>query len=181
MKIPLPKLKAMILFFGKYTDPRLLGKVKLMKLFYFADFGHLKKYGTPITYDTYVHLEHGPIPSAIMNLVCGTGDDIDNSDLSDTIAIEIDDVSRMHRIKPLREFREEEKGYFSKGELSILVEVCKRFHSMNAKQIEEASHQEAAWRDTKPRETISYSLALNDRDCLIDKEEMEILMKILNY
>jgi hypothetical protein len=66
MNIPIQKLKAMILFFATFTDPRLLGKKKLMKLFYFADFGHVKRYASPITYDNYVHLEHGPIPSAIL-------------------------------------------------------------------------------------------------------------------
>ena len=69
MKIPLSKLKAMLLFFASNTNPALLGKVKLMKLFYFCDFMNIKKYGAPITFDNYVHLEHGPIPSTIMNLV----------------------------------------------------------------------------------------------------------------
>ena len=55
MKIPMPKLKAILLYFGTYTDNRFLGKVKLMKLFYFLDFMHVKKYGTPVTYDTYVN------------------------------------------------------------------------------------------------------------------------------
>jgi hypothetical protein len=66
---PIPKLKAMIRYFATYTDPRSLGKKKLMKLFYFADFEHVKKYASPITFDNYVHLEHGPVPSTILNLV----------------------------------------------------------------------------------------------------------------
>ena len=87
MMIPIKKLKAVILFFGTHTDTKFLGKVKLMKLFYFLDFMHVKNYGSPVTYDNYINLEHGPIPSAIKNLVDTATDDVDNSLLADTISI----------------------------------------------------------------------------------------------
>ena len=91
MNIPVPKLKAILLYFANYTNSRFLGKVKLMKLFYFLDFLHVKKYGAPITYDTYVNLVHGPIPSAIKNLIDTADDDFDNSILADTIKFEKND------------------------------------------------------------------------------------------
>ena len=75
MKIPKTKLKAMLRYFCTNTNPSFLGKTKLMKLFYFADFLHVKKYGVPITYDTYIRLEHGPVPSKILNLVNSIIDD----------------------------------------------------------------------------------------------------------
>ena len=37
MKISISKLKAIILFFGNHTNTKFLGKVKLMKLFYFIN------------------------------------------------------------------------------------------------------------------------------------------------
>ncbi|NCN39598.1 MAG: SocA family protein, partial [Candidatus Aenigmarchaeota archaeon] len=77
MKIPTAKLKAILLYFCNYTDTTFLGKTKLMKLFYFADFTHLKQFGSPITYDTYVKLEHGPIPSTIKSLVDTACENID--------------------------------------------------------------------------------------------------------
>ena len=66
MKISETKVKRMILYFAQRTDATLLGKTKLMKLFYFSDFRHVKKYLTPITNDVYVNLEHGPVSSAII-------------------------------------------------------------------------------------------------------------------
>lgn len=178
MKIPLPKLKAMILFFGKHTDPRLLGKVKLMKLFYFADFGHVKEYGSPITWDNYINLGHGPVPSGIKNLVDSIMEDIDSSDLADTIEIKKTENSYIHRIVLRRDLSEHDKKYFSESELSIMKSVCSRFANKNAKEIETASHKEAAWRETSPREFIPYSLAAKDQNCKIPKEEIDFLISI---
>lgn len=178
MNIPIPKLKAILLYFGAYTDKRFLGKVKLMKLFYFLDFMHVKKYGAPVTYDTYVNLEHGPIPSAIKNLIDTADDDIDSSILADTITFEKSNNQNMHRVKPLRNFTEKDKKYFSPNELEILQMVCQRFGDKNTKQIEDASHKEAAWKETNLLETIPYSLATKDKDCIVSKEEIEMLMSI---
>lgn len=178
MTIILPKIKAMVRFFASNTNKRLLGKVKLMKLFYFSDFGHIKKYGSPITWDTYINLEHGPIPSIILNLVNSVEENIDNALLSDAVEIKKDKNSHLHRIMPFREFTEKDKGYFSESELSVMERVCVRFADTNAKDIEEASHKEAAWRETSSLEKIPYSLAANDPDCQILKEEIDLLTKI---
>lgn len=179
MKIPIKKLKAIILFFCTFTDTKFLGKVKLMKLFYFADFMHLKKYGTPITFDNYVNLEHGPIPSAIKNLVDTASDDIDNSILADTISIERPDGTDMRRIIGLRKFAEADAKIFSPAELDILKKVCIRFGNKNTKFIEEASHSESPWQNTDFLDQISYTLALGDEDCQTSKEELELLEDIL--
>ena len=179
MKIPLSKLKAMVLFFASNTDKRLLGKVKLMKLFYFADFDHLKKYGSPITWDTYINLEHGPIPSGIKNLVDGA-EDLDASKLSDTIKIEKTDGIFLHRVIPIRDFNDNDKKYFSETEISIMKEVCDRFFDKNTKEIEDISHKESAWKETSFLERIPYNLASKDKDCKVSKEEIDLMIKIFN-
>ena len=146
-----------------------------MKLFYFLDFIHLKNYGAPVTYDTYVHLEHGPIPSVIKNLVDSVANDIDDALLADTITIERLNGIDMQRILPQRPFTENDKKYFSKTELEILQKVCARFGDKNTKYIEDASHQESPWRNTTLLEEISYSLAAEDSDCKMTKEELELM------
>src|SRR5258708_29401514 len=100
MNLPIAKLKAILLYFANYTDTTFLGKVKLMKLFYFLDFMHLKTYGSPVTFDNYVNMEHGPIPSYIKNLVDTSTDDMDSSALADTISCEWPTGTRMCRILP---------------------------------------------------------------------------------
>lgn len=181
MKIPLSKLKAILLYFGNNTDLKFLGKVKLMKLFYFLDFMHVKKYGSPVTYDTYVNMEHGPIPSTIKNLIDTATEDIDQSVLADTIECEWQELpedKQMCRIKPLREFSKEDAKYFSENQLDILKQVCERFGDKNTKFIEDASHKESAWTQTGLLEEIPYTLAAEDRDSKVSKEEIELLMKI---
>lgn len=180
MNISLPKLKAILIYFGTNTDPRFLGKVKLMKLFYFLDFMHLKKYGAPVTYDTYVNLEHGPIPSAIKNLVDTAMEDVDSAVLADTIKfqqLEFDGTN-MYRIVPTRTFVEQDKKYFTPTELEILDVVCRRFGDKNTEYIKKASHEEAPWKETHLLETIPYTLATKDKDCLVSEEEIKTLLAI---
>ncbi|MCH7758954.1 SocA family protein [Patescibacteria group bacterium] len=176
--MPISKLKAILLYFGMYTNTKFLGKVKLMKLFYFLDFMHVKQYGAPITYDTYVKLEHGPIPSAIKNLIDSAADDIDNSILVDTIKFERPEGTEMIRVIPLRDFTEKDRKLFSPTELDILNKVCQRFGDKNTKYIKDISHKEASFRETEFLENIPYTLATKDKDCLVSEEEIKMLLEI---
>lgn len=178
MNISLPKLKAILLYFCKNTDPEFLGKVKMMKLIYFLDFMHLKKYGSPVTYDTYVNLEHGPIPSAIKNLVDSAVDDADNSVLSDVISFERPADFKMYRILPKRDFTQSDKKYFSESELEILKQVCLRFGNKNTKFIEDVAHKETPWQKTTFLQIIPYELAAEDKDSDVTKEEIELALSL---
>ena len=168
----------MFLYFGDHTDPRFLGKVKLMKLFYFADFTHVKTYGSPITYDRYVKMEHGPIPSTILNLVDAVDNDVDFAELADTIRIEKSENSDMHRVIPTRKFSDYDKGYFSETELEILEKVCAKFGDKTTRFVRDASHKEAPWTKTNFLEDIPYTLATEDADCIVDKETIELSLQL---
>lgn len=175
MRISLPKLKAIILYFCYNTDPKFLGKVKLMKLFYFLDFMSVKRYGIPITFDSYIKLEHGPIPSTIKNLIDNLGDDLDNSILSDIINLEIKPEMNIHRVVPAREFVEKDYGYLSETETELLQKVCQRFGKSPTLEIEQESHKESPWKDTQLLEEIPYSLAGRDSDSLFSEEEIQLM------
>ena len=179
MKISLAKLKAILSYFCNYTDVKFLGKVKLMKLFYFLDFMHLKKYGSPVTHDTYINLEHGPIPSFIKNLIDNATDDIERSELSDTIIIEKPSGIEMYRFLPQRKFREKDRKLFSENELETLKKVCVRFGNKSTKFVEDTSHKEAPWAKTKFLDKISYAIAAKDPDCEVPEEEIRLLIEAL--
>ena len=178
MRISLPKLKAIILYFCTYTNPRFLGKVKLMKLFYFLDFMYVKNYGVPVTHDCYVNLEHGPIPSTIKNLVDSVENDIDNAMLADVIKIDRPKNGRIHRIECLRKFNDRDKGYLSENELKILKKICVRFGESNMRDIEKVAHEEAPWKETKSLDNIPYTLAAKDIDCLVDEETIKAMLEV---
>lgn len=178
MQIPIPKLKAIIRYFCTNTNSTFLGKVKMMKLFYFLDFLHVKRYGTPVTYDNYVNLEHGPIPSKILNLFNSVVDSEEDAILSDTITIERPDGTKMQRIKCIKNFSKDDERFFSEREMKILEEVCARFGNKTTKAIEDASHEEAPWRLTNETEEIPYTLASQDGDCMVSEQDIQLLTEL---
>lgn len=179
MNISKPKLKAILKYFIQNTSPRFLGKTKLMKLFYFTDFNHVKQFGLPITGDTYYHLEQGPIPSAIKNLIDEVEANPEWSILSDVVEIKQEDGESIHRIKALQQFTDEDKDYFSEIELHTLEQVCKRFNNSTTKEIVDASHEEAPYSKTEELARIPYTLAAEDPDCQMSKEEIKLLTEEL--
>jgi uncharacterized phage-associated protein len=178
MLITPPKLKAILLYFCENTDSKYLGKVKLMKLFYFLDFGYVKKYGMPITGDVYVNLEHGPIPSTIKNLVDNVADDIDHSFLADTIEIERPENTFMQRVVAVRKFTPQDAKLFTESEMEMLKLVSQRFAHTNTDTIEKASHEEAPWLQTEELEVIPYTLAAEDKDSQVTKEDIELFSQL---
>lgn len=179
MRISAPKLKAIIKYLCENTDPKLLGKTKLMKLFYYIDFTHIKKYGTSITGDKYYHLERGPIPSVIKNLIDGAEEEPDLAILSDTIQITKKADSNLCQISCLQDFTKKDEEYFSEIELETMKVVTEKFGSYSTKQIVDLAHSEAPWLKTKEVEAIPYTLATEDIDCKVSKEDIELLNKII--
>ena len=49
-----------------------INKMKALKLLYFADRFHLRKYGRPITNDEYFAMNYGPVPSGAKDLAEGS-------------------------------------------------------------------------------------------------------------
>jgi uncharacterized phage-associated protein len=178
MKIPINKLKLILIYFCENTDPRFLGKVKLMKLFYFLDFMHVKKFGIPVTYDTYVKLEHGPIPTTIMNLINTACYDIDSSVLSDTVRFETPSGTLMKRAQAVRKMTDSDLKNFTDSEIKILQIVCQRFGDKNTKFIEDASHNESPWSESNLLDEIPYTMAAKDADCEVTKEEIKLSLEL---
>jgi len=178
MTIPLPKLKAIIKYFCHNTNPAFLGKTKLMKLFYFLDFTQIKRYGVSVTGETYYHLEFGPIPTTIKNLVDSVSDDPETALLSDVIQVHCDNGHDRHKIFCLQSFTEQDKDYFSQAEFNTLEDVAKRFRDYSTQQIVDISHEEAPWRLTNELEIIPYQLAAEDPDCVVEKGDIDLLSRI---
>ncbi len=178
MKIPIKKLKLILRYFCTYTSERYLGKTKLMMLFYFLDFNHVKKYGSPITYDKYINMDYGPIPSTIMNLINSVQDE--NSLLSDTICIEKKKNRAIQRIKCYKRFNNDDKKYFSETELETLEQIVKKYKDSKKEIIVNDSHNEAPWKCTKFLQEIPYTLASKDKNCSTTIEEIELMMRIVN-
>lgn len=178
MEIPLVKLKAILLYLAENTDPKFFGKVKLMKLLYFIDFNHVKRYGLPITGDNYINMEHGPVPSVIKNLIYSVATEPDEALLADTIGFEHKPGNKIHRIVPVRKFSQKDKDLFSDSEIEILENVSKRFYSANKETIETAAHKEGPWSTTDELDYIPYWLAALDADSRFTQEEIKFNLSL---
>ncbi len=53
----------------KATDPSVLGSIKLNKVLWYSDAIHYIHHGKPITGETYVKRQHGPVPKHIVAVV----------------------------------------------------------------------------------------------------------------
>lgn len=63
------KLKSTIFYFLVHANNSTLGKTKLMKLLYYADFNHMEQYRWPITGATYLKLPQGPVPIEALDML----------------------------------------------------------------------------------------------------------------
>jgi len=145
------KLEQAILYFVTRSEIQQLGKTKLMKLLYYADFDHFEQYDDSITGARYRRLEHGPVP--------------------DDVWAVLDEMVESNRLVPelvpsgpydLITFQAQESFdpiAFSDAERATLRDVAERFKSFSTKQIENATHGEAPWIAVKPNEIIPYYLA----------------------
>lgn len=176
--ISLDKIKSIIVYFAENTNNKYLGKVKLMKLFYFLDFIHVKEYGVPVTYDTYYKLDKGPIPSYIKNIVDDACENEESSLLSDSVSFETPPGTQMKKVVANRKFTEIDKKLFSKSELNILKSVCERFSESNTNQVITISHKEASYIESEMSQVIPYELAARDSDSKFDSEEIRLSIQV---
>jgi uncharacterized phage-associated protein len=174
--VTLRKIEAILAYFTNNTDTKYLGKVKLMKLFYFLDFDHVRKYGTPVTYDTYFNMEHGPVPSQVKDLVEQVADDPEKALLSNVIHCEFPEGTRMCRVLPNRAFTEKDRLQFTDTELEVMQAVAKRYQLANTDKVEADSHQEAPWAETSLLDRIPYQLAAHDKNAEVTEEEITMAL-----
>lgn len=128
-----------------------LGRVKLNKLLYFADFDHFEKYGAPITGDTYVNNDLGPVPMHVQDI-------LDAMEREKKVIQSEEQVIDYVRYS-LRPLVEPQLGVFAASEMDMLCNVASKWGPHSAKELVIASHGEAPWIATRKGETIPYALA----------------------
>lgn len=153
------KLEASILFFLKKANNGHLGKTKLMKLLYYADFDHAEQYGDPITGARYRKLSQGPVPIEAMNLL---------DEMAAEGKINVDECPS----GPYKQFRyealeEPNLNVFSDSELAILEQVVARWRDEPLSRIVAATHDEMPWLSVSMNEEIPYQLAQYRKSLLI--------------
>jgi uncharacterized phage-associated protein len=118
------------------------------KILFFADREHLLDFGRPITGDRYVAMEHGPVPSAIRDILKA------DSDFPDEI------LTRLHE-RVVIEHEGNKQKVFSKSieapsrlsgsDKSYLEEATSQYGSMTFTELKKVSHEDRAYVDAWER------------------------------
>ena len=137
---------AMLFFCNKAKlEDKKLSFMQIAKLLYYADKTHLKKYGRPITGDTYIAMQHGPNPSTLYDYLKSVRSDPGQKNHY----IEVELVSShspnptpfiIPLVEPLMEI-------FSESDKEVLEEIyCQHGHK-SASQLRNESHEEKAYKN----------------------------------
>lgn len=151
-----------VVFFAKSV--RKLGKTKLFKLLYFADFMHYRDTGRSVTGMDYFAWKMGPVPVSLFEEIRQPQPDL-------AACVEFRETSiatgQMLAVRAKCVF---DSQHFSKRELRILNQLAEEFKDATADEMVEKTHLEnSPWHkvwdvEGRRQAQISYDLALRGQD-----------------
>ena len=127
-------------------------ETKLMKLLFYADFGHYKKYAVSITGARYARLPYGPVPDQFERWLAALVWDDEGLGKEEDWQGEYPGEVYVSDTAP-------DLSIFSPSELRVLAAVKERFQDCSAKRISDISHDETGYRETETARLIPYSYA----------------------
>jgi len=142
-----------------------LNKMKAIKLIFFADRYHVRKYGRPITNDEYLAMSYGPVNSGVKDIAEMSsflgGKEREYAEAFLEAASEYDVKS----IAPL------EEKVFSKTDLEALDFAWKTFGEYDQFRLAEITHRYPEWKKHEVRLHNLSRVRMNYEDFLEDPEE----------
>ena len=170
------KFVAGLAFFAGETSN--LDKLKVAKLFYYADKYHLIRYGYPILGDVYYHLDYGPVPSQALNIMNEAIDPYKSKKVKITQAnLELlkkylkVDAEKRHPIFVLK--ASPDLTVLSDSEQEALQETVKQYGHYSGVELIKLTHREPTWKETRQNAEIDYRLFF--------KNEKEAKQEALEY
>lgn len=177
MKYDIEKVANAIKFFH-LKGVKHFGKTKLMKLLFFSDKEHLKKYGISIFNDKYFKLPHGPVPTLTLNIIDSLNE-VENFDLMEYTTI-LQEHIQMNKINyngfMLNSFEIKkpfDSDVFSKSEIEVLEYIAAKYKNTTASEISRLSHLLPEYQNTPLSEIIDYSKIAEEQSDYIEFLERE--------
>ena len=127
-------------------------KTKLMKLLFYADFGHFKKYAVSITGARYARLPYGPVPDQFEKWLAALTSDDEGVQKEEDWKNDCPGEVYVCNTSP-------DLAMFSPSELRILATVKEVFRDYSAKKISDISHSERGYQEVENAHLIPYSYA----------------------
>jgi len=133
--------EAAILFFAREVNNTFLGKTKLMKLLYYADYEWIREKGVSITGDAYVAMPYGPMPRQ--------GEETLRR-LEKASALRVEDRKVGDRDqKRCMGLKEPDLSPFTSEEVEHLYSIARRFEFWTATQMSNLTHEDWPWQSTE--------------------------------
>jgi uncharacterized phage-associated protein len=156
--------------------PRPPGLTHLLKMIYYSDIGHYRRYLRPITGGRYVALERGPVLD---------GYQVHLENLERAGILERKEVPVEGKPKPKTEYeglREPNEAVFSVSELEVLDEVIAACGGSNGAALSRRTHGDGpwslAWNPLKPGQPLPYMI-FRWLDNLADEDEREQAKRVI--
>lgn len=143
----------------------------IVKTFFLADRRHLNEFGRPITFDNYVAMKHGPVPSQAYDLLKG------GSYAKQLVGGDLPWKSEPIAGSPARKFTgtvDHDPEVFAPSEVEALLESFTVVTSLGFGQIKRLTHEDAAYLDAwegGPEGNGSYPMSLG---LLFDNPNMDL-------
>lgn len=139
-----------------------INKMKVLKLVYFADRYHLRKYGRMITNDNYLAMEHGPVPSTTKD-IAESNDYLDKTikDYSQSFIEPIDNLTLKAKGKL-------DKSVLSDSDLEALKFSWGTFGHLDQFELRDLTHFYPEWLRVKDHLANVSCLPMNLLDFLKD-------------
>lgn len=163
------KFKNLVLYVCAKCDPKELGSTKLNKLLWYSDMFSYLYLGKPITGETYIKRQFGPVPKDILNIIA-------------EMEFERQIVTREAEIfgygkKEYIALEKPSLASFTADEISMVDDLIKLIcKGHTAKEISELSH-DGIWKLAEIGEEIPYHAFLASKIGEIDQEDIEWAMK----
>lgn len=128
------------------------------KFLYLADKLHFLEWGRPITYDRYVAMEHGPVPSAVRNMLAaaaGAGSGFARpasaqahaEDLARRVDVRLQVAANGERQRVFPKQSPLEIKHLSQSDFDCLNAVLNEHSDMTFGGLREKTHKDEAWKE----------------------------------
>ena len=140
------KIEAMISYIAEKVNN--LFKVKLMKMLWYSDALNFKENGCSISGMVYRHEPMGALPIGHYSLM-----NLENLNVREEMSYNYDTMLHVYPTANM------DYAVLNEKEKDILDQVIAKFMNYKAKDIVDYMHEERAYKETKPGQIISFSLA----------------------
>jgi uncharacterized phage-associated protein len=133
------KITQALNYLADHQEKGELDKLKAIKLIWAADRYHLRKYGRPVTWDTYEAMKLGPVGSTTMDIVDQT------TFLNDTEREYSEDFIKPTKGNNYKSLAKPDTKVFSESDIEALGFALTAFNNMSGLELADLSHRYPEW------------------------------------